>query len=119
VPYGEVSEGPCVLRGEEGQFRQRCGAAMALSLGNQSYSIVMRLSVNDSSVKYTPQPSDRIRDRSRRWSHGESSQDEVITLLTRIFENKMEYELKQKTTGLRLVEKLTSSTVRLQTKNSL
>jgi hypothetical protein len=48
-----------------------------------------------------------------------SSQDEVITLLGRIFENKMEYELKQKTTGLRLIEKLTSSTVRLQTRNSL
>jgi len=48
-----------------------------------------------------------------------SSQDEVITLLGRIFENKMEYELKQKATGLRLVEKLTGSAVRLQTKNSL
>jgi hypothetical protein len=48
-----------------------------------------------------------------------SSQEEVITLLGRIFENKMEYELRQKPTGLRLVEKLTGSTVRLQTKNSL
>jgi hypothetical protein len=48
-----------------------------------------------------------------------SSQEEVITLLGRIFENKMEYELKEKATGLRLVEKLTGSTVRLQTRNSL
>jgi hypothetical protein len=48
-----------------------------------------------------------------------SSQEEVITLISRIFENKMEYELKQKTTGLRLVEKLTGSIVRLQTRNSL
>jgi hypothetical protein len=48
-----------------------------------------------------------------------SSQEEVITLLGRIFENKMEYELKQRTSGLRLVEKLTGSTVRLQTRNSL
>jgi hypothetical protein len=48
-----------------------------------------------------------------------SSPDDVITLLGRIFENKMEYELKQKTTGLRLVEKLTGSTVRLQTRNPL
>ena len=48
-----------------------------------------------------------------------SSQDQVIELLTRIFENKMEYELKQKDSGLRLVEKLTGSTVRLQTRNPL
>lgn len=48
-----------------------------------------------------------------------SSQDEVVALLARIFENKMEYELNQRTTGLRLVEKLTSSTVRLQTRNLL
>jgi hypothetical protein len=48
-----------------------------------------------------------------------SSQEEVITLLARIFENKMQYELVQKPVGLRLVEKLTGSTVRLQTKNSL
>lgn len=48
-----------------------------------------------------------------------SSQDEVIALLERIFGNKMEYELKQKTSGLRLVDKLTGSTVRLQTRNSM
>ena len=48
-----------------------------------------------------------------------SSQDEVIVLLERIFGNKMEYELHQKTTGLRLLDKLTGSTVRLQTRNSL
>ena len=48
-----------------------------------------------------------------------SSQDEAITLLSRVFENKMEYELEQKATGLRLVEKLTGSTVRLQTRNPL
>ena len=48
-----------------------------------------------------------------------SSADDVIALLGRIFENKMEYELKQRTTGLRLVEKLTGSAVRLQTRNPL
>jgi hypothetical protein len=48
-----------------------------------------------------------------------SSQEEVTILLSRIFENKMEYELRQRTSGLRLVEKLTGSTVRLQTRNSL
>jgi hypothetical protein len=48
-----------------------------------------------------------------------SSTDDVIVLLGRIFENKMEYELKQRTTGLRLVDKLTGSTVRLQTRNPL
>jgi hypothetical protein len=48
-----------------------------------------------------------------------SSQDEVIALLARIFENKMEYELSQKPTGLRLTERLTGCTVRLQTRNSL
>jgi hypothetical protein len=48
-----------------------------------------------------------------------SSQEQVIALLERIFENKMEYELKQRATGLRLVEKLTGCTVRLQTRNSL
>jgi hypothetical protein len=48
-----------------------------------------------------------------------SSQEEVIALLSRIFENKMQYELRQKSAGLRLVEKLTGSTVRLQTRNAL
>lgn len=48
-----------------------------------------------------------------------SSQDEVVTLLARIFENKMEYDLQQKPNALRLVEKLTGSTVRLQTRNKL
>lgn len=48
-----------------------------------------------------------------------SSQNDVITLLERIFGNTMEYELKQRTTGLRLVDKLTGSAVRLQTRNSL
>jgi hypothetical protein len=48
-----------------------------------------------------------------------SSEDEVISLLGRIFHNKMEYELIQKAAGLRLIEKLTGSTVRLQTNNPL
>jgi hypothetical protein len=48
-----------------------------------------------------------------------SSQDDVSTLLGRVFENKMEYELKQKANGLRLIERLTGSTVRLQTRNAL
>jgi hypothetical protein len=51
-----------------------------------------------------------------------SSESEVIELLRRIleiFENEMEYELHQRKNGLRLVEKLTGSTVRLQTRNSL
>lgn len=48
-----------------------------------------------------------------------SSENEVIELLRRIFWNEMEYELVQRPTGLRLIEKLTGSTVRLQTRNPL
>ena len=48
-----------------------------------------------------------------------SSQSEVVTLIHRILNNKMEYELRLKSSGLRLVDKLTGSTVRLQTGNPL
>jgi hypothetical protein len=48
-----------------------------------------------------------------------SSIDDVIKLLERIFENRMEYELRQLPVGLRLIEKITNSTVRLQTRNAL
>ena len=42
--------------------------------------------------------------------------NEVVELLYRIFENKMEYELEQAKPGyLRLKERLTGSVVRLQT----
>lgn len=49
-----------------------------------------------------------------------SSVDDVAVLLGRIFENKMEYQLEQPRPGyLRLKEKLTGSTVRLQTDDKL
>lgn len=48
-----------------------------------------------------------------------SSHDEVVSLIRRIFYNDMEYELQQKPSGLKLVDMLTGSTVRLQTRNSL
>jgi hypothetical protein len=48
-----------------------------------------------------------------------SSASQVIELLRRIFENQMEYELRQRQSGLRLTEKLTGSVVRLQTRNAL
>jgi hypothetical protein len=48
-----------------------------------------------------------------------SSTDEVIELLARIFNNRMEYFLQEKLSGLRLIEKMTGSTVRLQTRNPM
>lgn len=49
-----------------------------------------------------------------------SSLDEVAILLNRIFENTMEYELEQAKRGyFRLKERLTGSTVRLQTNDTL
>ncbi|HEY3368886.1 MAG TPA: hypothetical protein VGK74_27840 [Symbiobacteriaceae bacterium] len=49
-----------------------------------------------------------------------SSEDEVVELLHRLFENKMEYTLEQPRPGyLRLREKLSGSVVRLQTNDSL
>lgn len=48
-----------------------------------------------------------------------SSQPQVIDLLSRIFENRMEYTLQSKAGGLRLTEKLTGSVVRLQTNDKL
>ena len=49
-----------------------------------------------------------------------SSVDEVAILLSRIFENDMDYELEQTKRGyFRLKERLTGSTVRLQTNDAL
>ena len=49
-----------------------------------------------------------------------SSVDEVIILLRRIFENRMEYVLEQPRRGyFRLNEKLTGSTVRFQTNDAM
>jgi hypothetical protein len=48
-----------------------------------------------------------------------SSEAQVVELLSRILQNRMEYDLEQKYSGLRLIERLTGSTVRLQTKNKL
>lgn len=49
-----------------------------------------------------------------------TSQDsQVVDLISRILENRMEYDLVQRPNGLRLLEKTTTSVVRLQTKNTL
>jgi hypothetical protein len=49
-----------------------------------------------------------------------SKTDEVVELLARIFENRMEYEIDQDRVGhLRLRERLTDSVIRLQTSDSL
>jgi hypothetical protein len=48
-----------------------------------------------------------------------SSDKQVVELISRIFQNKMEYSLEHQATGLRLKETLTQSVVRLQTKNAL
>ena len=49
-----------------------------------------------------------------------SSVDDVAVLLGRIFDNKMEYQIEQPRPGyLRLRERLTGSTVRLQTDDKL
>ncbi len=45
--------------------------------------------------------------------------EHVSELIYRIFENKMEYELEQSSGHLRLIEKLTRSVVRIQTKDLL
>ena len=44
---------------------------------------------------------------------------DVVELLSRIFENKMQYRLDQASSGLKIREQLTGSVVRLQTKNGL
>ncbi len=48
-----------------------------------------------------------------------SSQDQVVSLLEKIFRNDMVYELEQRQTGLRLIETSTRSTVRIQTRNPM
>ncbi len=48
-----------------------------------------------------------------------SSQDQVVSLLEKIFRNNMVYELEQRQTGLRLIETSTRSTVRIQTRNPM
>jgi hypothetical protein len=44
---------------------------------------------------------------------------DVVELLSRIFENKMQYRLEQANSGLKMREQLTGSVIRLQTKNAL
>jgi hypothetical protein len=48
-----------------------------------------------------------------------SKQEHVVSLLDRIFSNQMVYSLKRKPAGLRLIEDLTGSTVRLQTSDEM
>jgi hypothetical protein len=48
-----------------------------------------------------------------------SKTEQVVTLLERIFGNEMVYTLKRKSAGLRLVEDITESTVRLQTNDPM
>jgi hypothetical protein len=48
-----------------------------------------------------------------------SKEDEVVELLSRLFENRMQYRLETTLNGLKLREQITNSVVRLQTRNEL
>ena len=106
--------------GKKDSFGKDAEAAMALSLGKP---VIFYCDEADRQRFFSEvHPLSRLIDFQTGVAVGAmvtSSQDDVSILLSRIFDNKMEYELRQKQSGLRLVEKLTGSTVRLQTRNAL
>jgi hypothetical protein len=107
--------------GERDSYGKDAEAAMALSLGKP----VIFYCDEESKRRFFSEvhPLSRLIDFKTGVAVGvmaTSSVDDVAVLLGRIFDNKMEYELVQPRPGyLRLRERLTGSTVRLQTDDQL
>jgi hypothetical protein len=107
--------------GDKDSYGKDAEAAMALSLGKP----VIFLCDEEDRKRFFSEvhPLSRLIDFKSGVAVGAmatSSIDEVAILLSRIFENDMEYELEQTKRGhFRLKERLTGSTVRLQTNDTL
>ncbi len=107
--------------GTQETYGKDAEAAMALSLGKP----VIFLCEKDEKVRFFREihPLSRLIEFQTGIAVGAmatSSVDEVIILLRRIFENRMEYVLEQPRRGYyRLNEKLTGSTVRFQTNDNM
>jgi len=107
--------------GDRDSYGKDAEAAMALSLGKP----VIFLCDEDNRERFFREihPLSRLIDFNSGVAVGAmatSSIDDVALLLGRIFENSMEYEIEQPKQGyFRLKERLTGSTVRLQTNDSL
>jgi hypothetical protein len=103
--------------GEKESFGKDAEAAMALSLGKP---VIFLCETTEQQEFYKNiHPLARLIDFSTGVANGAmvaTTAEQVAELLGRIFENKMEYELHQKKPGYYLlIEKITGSTVRLQT----
>jgi hypothetical protein len=106
--------------GQKDSFGKDAEAAMALSLGKPVIFFCDR--AERERIFSDVHPLSRLIDFQTGVAVGvmvASSTEEVVELLARIFENRMQYYLLQKESGLKLIEKLTDSTVRLQTRNAL
>ena len=107
--------------GKKDSYGKDAEAAMALSLGKP----VIFLCEEDQKTRFFKDihPLSRLVEFETGVPVGAmatSSVDDVIVLLRRLFENRMEYSLEQPRRGyFRVVEKLTGSTVRFQTNDQL
>jgi hypothetical protein len=107
--------------GDKDSFGKDAEAAMALSLGKP----VIFLCDEEGRKRFFREvhPLSRLIDFKSGVAVGvmaTSSVDDVAILLSRVFENAMEYDLEHKKRGyFRLKERLTGSTVRLQTNDAL
>ena len=107
--------------GEKESYGKDAEAAMALSLGKP---VIFLCDEEQKSKFYRDvHPLSRLIDFESGVAVGamvSSSQEQVVELIARILENRMQYELQQKSPGyLRLKEKMTDSIVRLQTSDRL
>lgn len=106
--------------GEKESWGKDAEAAMALSLGKP---VIFYCNSGRESFYRDVHPLSRLIDFETGVAVGAlvtSSQDHVVELLRRLFENEMEYDLDQIKRGkFRLVERLTRTVVRLQTADDL
>jgi hypothetical protein len=106
--------------GEKESWGKDAEAAMALSLGKP---VIFYCNAGRESFYRDVHPLSRLIDFNTGVAVGAlvtSSEDHVVELLRRLFENKMEYDLDQIKRGkFRLVERLTRTVVRLQTADDL
>ncbi len=109
------------LAGEKDSYGKDAEAAMALSLGKPV--IFLCDSEERHKIFSDIHPLSRLIDFQTGVAVGvmaATSPEQVVELLKRIFHNKMEYSLEQPRVGqFRLIEKVTGSTIRIQTSDQL
>jgi hypothetical protein len=108
------------VAGKKDSFGKDAEAAMALSLGKP---VIFFCDENQRSRFFAEvHPLSRLIEFETGVAVGAMvtcKETDVVELLSRIFENKMQYSLEKANSGLKVKEQLTGSVVRLQTKNDL